>query len=282
VCPPDTPTAKAAVERHFLTLKSFIRDAVESVLPVDPQWDPEQMLKTLEIATAVFATMYHLIPQDGIDGKSPAERVMDFDPVRACARQAALFQHALNNEPSDEYVRHIHRYFQFPWEEKETVGMLREFPTRVLRQLLEQEKKHLGPPFPETIHHPLEFLAARAREIRNKLYTAFFVEEWRKVDTEERRKREEDELREEREHPEVYVDGMLQALITSVRNRHGVSMTVRYMQEVLGNLAATMGSFFEHEIQRLKRLAATLCENDHVVAKVVALLDDIAVRAQPP
>lgn len=282
VCPPDTPTAKAPIERSFLTLKTAIRQAVETVFPEDPQWAPEQMAKALELAVAVFATLYHRIPQEGIDGKSPAERAVAFDPVRAAARQVALFQQALNDEPTDLYARHIHQFFQFPWEEKETVGKLRPFSTRVLRQLLEQEKQHLGPPLPISIGEPLDYLVARAREIRNRLWTALFAEQWHTVDAEERRTRQENEEREERENPEAHVDGMLRALITSVRNGHGVAMTVRYMREVLGQLAATMGGYLAREIERLKRLTGQLCENGHVVAKVVAILDEIAAEAQPP
>jgi hypothetical protein len=234
------------------------------------------MAKTLELAVAVFAALYHRIPQEGIDGKSPAERAVEFDPVRACARQAALFEHALNSEPSDEYVRHIHRFFQFPWEEKETVGRLRQFSTRVLRRLLEEEKKVLGPPFPDSIYEPLDYLVARAREIKNKLWAAFFAAEWQKADAEEQRKRQEKEHREERENPEAHVDGMLRALVTSVRNRHGVSTSIRFMREVLENLARTTGGFFTHEIERLKRSVSQLCENARVVTEVLKILDEIA------
>jgi hypothetical protein len=276
VCPPETPTAKAAIERHFLTLKTAIRQAVEAVFPQDPGWSLERMAKTLELAVAVFAAMYHRIPQEGIDGKTPAERALVFDPVRACARQAALFEHALNSEPSDEFVRHIHQFFQFPWEEKKTVGTLRQFSTRVLRKLLEEEKKVLGPPFPETIHEPLDYLASRAREVRNKLWAAFFSEQWQTADAEEQRERQEQERREERENPEAHVDGMLRALVTSVRNRHGVSASIRFMREVLVSLAGTMGGFFTHEIKRLKRGVSRLCENARVVTEVMRILDEIA------
>ena len=103
------------------------------------------------------------------------------------------------------------------WEEKKTVGTLRQFSTKVLRKLLEEEKKALGPPFPDSIHKPLEYLAARAREIKNKLWTAFFGEEWKKADVEEQQEKQEKDHREERENPEAHVDGMLRALITSVR-----------------------------------------------------------------
>jgi hypothetical protein len=276
VCPPETPTAKACIERHFGTVKSAIRQAVEAVFPQDPGWPHEQMAKALELAVAVFAALYHRIPQEGIDGKTPAERALVFDPVRACARQAALFEHALNAEPSDQYVRHIHRFFQFPWEEKKTVGALRQFSTRVLRRLLEEEKKILGPPFPDSIYDPLGYLAARAREIKNKLWSAFFAEEWRKADAEDQRQRQEQEIREQRENPEVHVDGMLRALVTSVRNRHGVSASISFMREVLGDLARTMRGFFTHEIERLKRSVSQLCENARVVTEVTKILDDIA------
>ena len=160
------------------------------------------------------------------------------------------------------------------------MGKLRQFSTRVLRKLLEEEKKALGPPFPDSIHKPLDYLAARAREIKNKLWTAFYGEEWQKADAEEQREQQEKEYREECENPEAHVDGMLRALITSVRNRHGVSISIRFMRETLKNLAGTMGNFFAHEIERLKRSVNQLCDNAGIAAKVVTILYEIAADLQ--
>ena len=80
VAPPATPTAKAAAERHFRTVKEVLRPAVEETFPEDPGWEPEQVARALELAIAVFQRMYHHIPQEGIDGKTPAERCQEFDP----------------------------------------------------------------------------------------------------------------------------------------------------------------------------------------------------------
>ena len=110
------------IERHFSLLKNDLRQAVESVFPEDPRWLPAHMAKALEIGVSVFANMFHRIPQPYIDGKSPQARCQEFDSVRAAARKAALFKQALNNEPTDQYSRHFHRFFQFPWEEKKTVA----------------------------------------------------------------------------------------------------------------------------------------------------------------
>ncbi|MBN1423942.1 transposase family protein, partial [Candidatus Fermentibacteria bacterium] len=282
VCSPETPTAKAAAERHFGTMKPAIRKVLESVFPRDPGWPAELMVKTIEAAAGMFVAMYHLVPQENIDGKSPAERASHFDPVRAAARQVALFEHGLNSEPGDQYARHIHQYFQFPWEERETVNALRVFSTRVLRQLVEEEKKAMGPPVPPSLHDPLGYLAARAREIRNKLWTAHFAKEWRKAEAERQQQIQERERTESDENPEAHVDGMLRALVTSVRNNHGVRTSARYMRELLQALARTMGGFFSHEISRLKRQVRDLTDSAHVVAQVVAVIDEIVAGLKVP
>jgi hypothetical protein len=285
VCPPETPTAKAPIERHFFTLKSCLRQAVEDVFSSHPGWRPEQMAKVLEVGVSIFARLYHLIPQKYIDGKCPAERAQDFDPVRAAARKAALFEQALNNEPSDQYARHFHRFFQFPWEEKKTVGKLRQFSTKALRQLLEQEKKNLGPPFPETIIEPLGYLAARAREIQNKMYAAIFSEKWREEDAKKEKKDHAKELSQDDANPEARIDEMLQTLVLSVQNNHGVSQTIGFFRHLLSGLKKKMGSFFVHEVSRLKSQIAIRCADrqlqERIIARINALVADIMEEKSP-
>ena len=114
VCPPQTPTAKAAIERHFRMLKEALAQAVDKVFSADPGWPPAQLAKALELAVDVFATMYHRTPQEGIDGLSPLERIAGFDALAAAACRAQLFERSLNAEPSDLYARHVHQFLQLP------------------------------------------------------------------------------------------------------------------------------------------------------------------------
>jgi hypothetical protein len=278
VCPPETPTAKAAAERHFRTLKETLSRAVDAVFAEDPRWPPAQMAKALELGVAVFAAMYHRIPQDGIDGKSPAERAQEFDPVQAARRQAELFERALNAEPSDDYARHVHQLFQLPWDEKTTVDTLRVFPTPILRDLVEQVKAVMGPPIAAGIYDPLGFLAARARKLHIAARKEAYVQRWREAEAARQRESEVQERDHENEHPEAYVDDMLKTLVVSVRNNNGLGITSRFMREQLQRLAATMGRFFVHEIARLKARVGQLVENATVAARVVTILDEIAAE----
>lgn len=282
VCPPATPTAKAACERHFETLKAVLRPALDTALPEDPGWCPAQLTKCLELVIAVFSSLYHHIPQESIDGKSPAQRVAEFDPVRACAQQVALFQRALNAEPSDEYARHIHRLFQFPWDEAETVKTLRYFPTRVLRQLVDREKAVLGPPIAITIRKPLDYLAARARELRNKEQAALYAQQWEGAQAQREREERGRQEAEYEEQPERHVDGMLKTLVLSVRNGHGVSTTIGFMRTLLGRLAEKMGAFFLHELSRLEALVDQLTDNLHVRTTVRRILQELGTEVRPP
>jgi hypothetical protein len=275
VSPPNTPTVKAALERHFLTLKTYLREAVETTFPKDPNWLPEHMAKVLEVGVSVFASMYHLIPQEYIDGVSPWERGQGFDAVRAAALQIALFEHALNNEPSDQYARHFHQFFQFPWEEKKTVGALQQFSTNALRQLLEQERKNLGPPFPNTIGNPLGYLAARAREIQNKLLAKFFSEKYQELEEKRKEKTDAEELEKRYENPEAQIERMLGTLVKSVRNHHGVSRTIDFTRCLLSELKKTMGPYFPHEVARLRKLIPALCGDKALEERITSILDGL-------
>jgi transposase InsO family protein len=281
VCPPQTPTAKAAIERHFGTLKEALAQAVDKVFAQDPGWSPPQMAKALELGVDVFATMYHRIPQDGIDGLSPLERIAEFDAVAAAACRVRMFERALNAEPNDLYARHIHRFFQLPWKEAKTVGALRVFSTEVLRKLLEQVTPIMGPPVPDSIREPLDFLVARAREIRNALWGKWYAEEWRDAQEKRRHEAEEREKRDMEQRPESHVGTALENLIASVRTNLGINGSIRRMRELLLHLAPTMDGFLTHEIARLKESVAALTATEphtHVVERVAAILDELAAE----
>lgn len=275
ICPPKTPTAKAFAERHFGALKPILKSAVETVFPKNPGWPHENMQKLLEVATAVFSSMYHQIPQEGIDGKSPAERIKEFDPVRACAEQMKLFERSLNSQPSTEYARFMHNYFQFPWDVKETVKELGEFPTKILRRLFAKVKPIMGPPIADSLHSPLKFLVARAWQIRNEETKEFFH---KKGKEEEEKKKKEEELetqQSEREEPEKFVDGLFTTLIQCVQNNHVVKMATDYMRSNLRALYQKMDNQFFHEISRLKQMVKDLSDNETVRVRTEKILDDL-------
>jgi hypothetical protein len=194
VCPPKTPTAKAACERHFGTLKAAIGKAAKVVFPRHPGLKRSEVATALEFGSAVFQELYHQIPQEGIDGKSPAERIESFDPVRACALMNELFERSLEWEPEEEYARRIHERFQLPGEKEETVRTLRWFGTRVLRQAVEKVSPYMGPPYPNWIYDPLGYLAAVAYEVWEKEQRAVrerkYAQEKLKSEHEEREQRE--------------------------------------------------------------------------------------------
>lgn len=281
VCPTKTPTAKAAAERHFRTLKEALRPAVNTVLLQDPGWTPEVMIKALEMSISVFMTMYHQIPQEGIDGKSPAERIVEFNLVRACAQQMDLFQRSLDSQPGEEYAVHIHKLFQLEEDEKDTVKKLGKFSTRILRKLVDQEKKVMGPPLAGGIITPLDYLTARAWELKNKEKETFYAKEWKEADAKRERQKRLAEETKKREKPEEYIDSMLATLVKSVKMNLGIGISTKYMLEIFKSLSKKMGSFFPSEFSRLKSLLNNLCDNPKVKQATEQILDNLFAKLYP-
>jgi transposase-like protein len=271
VCPPATPTAKAACERHFLTLKEVLRPALERVFPEDPGWEPDKVVKVLEFGIAVFQDLYHRIPQEGIDGKSPAERAGEFDPVKACARMVDLFQRSLDSEPADEYARHLHQRFQLPGDPEETVKALEPFGTRCLRKLHRLVEPYMGPPFPDWIYDPLGYLASKARDIWKEDRAAFLAEKLRKAKEKEAqalaRKEEEDRAAREKveeQHPERLVDGALKTLGIALKIRAGIKRSARHLRDLLIVLSCQMKDAFLGEVERLRGRIQAITEDSRV------------------
>jgi hypothetical protein len=267
VCPPRAPTAKAACERHFKTLKEILRPAFEKVFPEDPGWEPEKLLKVLEMGIAVFQELYHQIPQEGIDGKSPAERASEFNPVKACARMVELFQRSLDWEPSEEYARELHSRFQLPGDPKETVNTLKHFGTRCLRMLAAKVARHMGPPRPDWMYDPLGYLAATAKEIWEKDQKEANEVKYRKAREKESRERTRQEEKEReakegeyKEHPERFVDDALRALGICLENgwKNAIEKSQSDLRNLLVSLSVKLKGAFLYEIERLKKKIANL------------------------
>ena len=261
VCPPETPTAKAACERHFQTLKGILQPAFEKVFPEDPGWELEKLLKVLEMGIAVFQMLYHQITQEGIDGKSPAERAVEFDPVEACARMVELFQRSLDSEPSEEYARELHSRFQLPGDPEKTVNDLKHFGTRCLRKLAAKVGPYMGPPQPDWMYDPLGHLAVEAKEIWEEGQMEARAEkllEAREKESRECSKEEKDERetkeREYKEHPERFVDSAMKALGISFENnwKSAIERSEAFLRKLLVSLSEKMKGAFLYEIQRLK------------------------------
>jgi hypothetical protein len=289
VCPPETPTAKAAIERHFDTLKTVLHQALATVFFEAPGWAPPVITKLFETAVAVFQLLYHQIPQEGIDGKSPAERILEFDPVRACERITDLFRRSLDSEPADQYARTMHARFQLSGSEAETVAALRRYGTPVLRGVVEKVKAYMGPPLPDWMYNPLGFLIAKARELWEERRKAANAQRWRQAQEKAAIKEEEGhraEARERQEHPERFIDAALRTLALSVKNNHGVRFSLGHVRDLLKSLAEKLRGLFAHEISRLKTLLETFSDQPHVRASVARLLDETvqvlaAVQGQP-
>jgi hypothetical protein len=272
VCPPATPTAKGACERHFLTLKEVLRPAVEKVFPRDPGWDPERMAKVLELGIAVFQELYHRIPQEGIDGKSPAERAERFDPVKAATRMMEIFQRSLDAEPADLYARRLHERFQLPGDPQATVKALSRFGTPCLRKLAARVEPYMGPPFPDWMYDPLGHLAAKAKDLWEEDQPVFLKEIQRSEKEKQAgamAKKEEEDLaakeKEYEEHPERFVDGALRTLGITLKIGHGIKRSAEFVRKLLVSLSRQMKDAFTGEVQRLK-------------GRISALTKDVAAR----
>ena len=281
VAPPATPTAKAACERHFRTLKTAIEKAAEATLARYASIAPERLALALEFGTAVFQELYHQIPQEGIDGKSPAERVASFDPVRAARKSMELFERALDSEPAEETARRLYRHFQLPGTEAETVKQLRQFGTGVLREL-EQQVRSFMPPIPSWMRDPLGYLAAKARRIWEQRKRAQNLEKL--VATENRVQRQaqekwraalEQEVRDRREQPERFVDQALALVVRCVQSGFGPGLRIALgqLEELLQPLSEKLGRAFEHEVERLKARVTPESNEQRVQGVVHGLLD---------
>jgi hypothetical protein len=290
VCPPETPTAKAAAERHFRTLKEVIRPAVSQVFPQEPRWRKNQVAKLLEMGTVVFQQLYHRIPQEGIDGQSPAERIQSFDPLKASAALVNLFARARDSEPTDEYARKIHQRFQLPGEEKDTVKKLRRFRTRTLRKVVEKLAPELGPPLKSYIYDPLGYIAARTHELSEKENEEFIADEYYKARS--KRLREEEDRkkahleREEKEcleHPERFVERVLKTVVFSIEKGPECALkpTARQLKELLESLSRKLGRAFSNEVKRLKTRVAAFSEDARVRETAEALLEELVSALSP-
>jgi hypothetical protein len=285
VAPPATPTAKATLERHFFPLKDTLRRAITAVFgDVNPGWPRRQVTKLLEMGTAVFQELYHRIPQEGIDGKSPAQRCADFDPLRAAEKMQRLFERSLDSEPADDYARQLHRRFQLPNPEDETAKRLKRFGTPVLRDLTEAVAPYLGPPFPEWMYDPLGYLEAKARTIWETRERRFH----RKRHDEEaaRRRREEakatrETLDGEAQHrtdaPEAFLDDILRGLANGIAIRIPalVRIFTHKLKPLVRALAEQLGEAFVHEAKRLRERARSLADGDRVQTGLEAVLDNV-------
>jgi transposase InsO family protein len=288
VCPPQTPEAKAACERHFLTLKEVIQPAILKVFPEDPSWEPERFQKVIEAAVAVFQELYHRIPQPGIDGKSPAERATSFDPLRARASMVELFQRSLDSEPAEVYAREIHRRFQFPGSEEETVKTFRRFPTSILRRVAGELEAQMGPPAPDWMYDPLGYFTVKVRELWLKEQEAFHTKELQKEKAKKRQEEEKHfrenldrEAREWQEHPERFVDKALRTLMTSLQSGIGLSLTEGQLKDLLVSLSGKLGRAFSSEVARLKARIRAFTEDLELRLKAENSLDAL-VRSLSP
>lgn len=291
VAAPGTPTDKAAIERHFLTLKTALHAAIERVFPVHPRWQPRRMLKVIEMGVAVFQELYHRIPQDGIDGLSPAERIETFDPQRAAASMVALFQRAVDSEPADEYAREIHRLFQLPGNQAATVEALESFGTRTLRRLVRKVEPIMGPPQPGWMYDPVGFLQAEAskisRENREDRFERRFTNE-RTQDAQDAQRRHREEIERERreleERPECFLEPTLSLLVTTVKAGFaaGVRSVRVQLAKVLQRLASKLGAAFSSELTRIRSRIRALAPNpqtsqqaERVVEQTIAELSSV-------
>ena len=290
VAPTATPTAKAALERHFRTLKEVLGRALDAVFAKKkPGWGRAYVAQILEVAIAVFRDMYHAIPQESIDGKSPAERIVEFDPVRGAAKIARLFERSLESEPSTEYAHHIHRRFQLPNPETDTVKRLQRFSTVVLRELEETVAPFMGPPLPTWMYDPLGYLEARARKIwearegriRLARYDQERAQQQREQDKADRRKWA-DEEHARRQSPERFVDTTLSSLAKALKDgiEPLVRIFVKQLKPLVHALAKQLGHAFRQETERIRKRADEFADGEQTRRQLASILETLFLELQ--
>ncbi len=282
VCPPYTPTAKAACERHFRTLKTVVRRALGTTFANPAGYSREQIAQLLEVVVAAFCDLYHQIPQEGIDGKSPAERIESFDPVRAARLMGELFERALASEPGREYARHLHDLFQLPGSPEETMRRLGCLGTRALRAAAAKVSPYMGPPHPEWLYDPVGFFAAKGREAQHTIRREYLEERYRQEKAkrereEEKRHREElaRERAERKEHPERFIERTLSLAIRCAQKSFelGLRRTLRDLGELLRALASRLKRSMPSELERLRARVRQLSGDVKIAAKIETLFD---------
>jgi len=287
VCPPATPTAKAACERHFRTLKDVIRAAVREVMPENPGYSREQIAVLLELAATIFKNLYHQIPQAGIDGKSPAERIESFDPVRAARLMGKLFERSVDRSPARDYALQLHDRFQLPGSPRETVRRLKWIGTPALRRTAEKVAECMGPPFPKWMYDPLGYFAAKAREIREARRRAYLEARYStlkaKQDREDERRHQEQLARERQErddHPELFVDRWLALAVSCAERKFepGLRHTLRNLGALLRSLGRQLGRAMSSDLERLRGRVRKLSGDANVTCEILELIDAVGVE----
>jgi hypothetical protein len=260
VCRPATPTEKAACERHFRPLKAVLRRALHRVWFDRAPLSKQELLALIEMGVFVFQDLYPHIPQHYIDGRSPAERIESFDPVRAARMALELFERSLETEPPADLARYLHHRFQLPGDEAETEKALKRFGTAALRRVLEEQGPVFEPPHPSWLEKPLEFLTARAREAAEKE----IVRNLRCRFEEERARRQrhgrtkalralDEERRTMSEHPECFVDSTLERLGLFLQHSWSCDSLKTRFRDLLTQLSNNLGRAFPAEVDRLAR-----------------------------
>ena len=142
----------------------------------------------------------------------------------------------------------------------------------------------MGPPYPEWMKDPLGYLAIKARQRWEKEKRAFLE---RKLTDEKEKKRKEVKKRKEEElerqsierqqHPERFVDRLLDQLLSCMRSNFQAGMKIVSLQlkELLDSLSERLGSAFTHEVNRLRARISFMAEDARVREEAKALLDSL-------
>jgi len=266
VCPRATPTAKAACERHFGILKPVLFAALSRIFPQNPRLPAEQVAKIIEMGIAVFQTLYHKIPQKGIDGLSPSERASDHNAGRAYSQLVELYERALHSEPVEEIAGEIHDYFQLAGPKKDTARRLRHFGGRVLRKTFVSLRGRIDPPHPSWLHDPIGYIVVQAKKTSETMHLEYFRKQSDTEEHQQRKKKQSDHLehlREREQNPHRFVDKILEQSIhfMDLRIPGGVRIKLRELEHLLELLAGQMGRAFRSEITRLQRRVEQLTES---------------------
>jgi len=297
---PHFPIDKAALERFWGTLKSWLTHALK---PFADRCREEgrspgkdEVVAVVRPALRVFLRAYNLIPMPHLDGSSPLERIAallrgDAEPGFSIADFRKL---AIERETKDELLIQVRDALQID----RSIAVLRSDFAMVskiaLQRAIQACAKKLVIERDRAIYAPYRYLLAVAK-IKEREWQEEHAKQQRQAEDARRRleeeTRQEQALRNEREaaraRPEDQLTGALRQWVQWFRHPIAAmarSTTARLVA-TLASIRLKIGDAFEAQVAAthalLPRLVATLRPGDGHLADQLALeLTELAIRAR--
>jgi len=299
---PHFPIDKAALERFWGTLKSWLTHAlkpfVDHCREVGRSPGKDEVVAIVRPALRIFLRAYNLISQPHLDGSSPVERIAAL--LRGEAEPGFSFADfrklAIERETKDDLLIQVRDALQVSHD----IARLRHdfaMVSRIaLQRAIEACAKKLVIERDRGIYAPYSYLLAVAK-IKERQWQEEHAKQQRQVEDERRRLEEETrqaqairtEQQAARDCPEDELTGALRQWVQWFR--HPIASMARSttsrLVATLASIRLKIGDAFEAQVAAtqvlLPRLLTALRPGDaHLAGQLALELDDVAMRARRP